>query len=142
MGFLGNLFRNGANLVKNFVIPGIKGLIPKVINGGRNLFNHFNNLPQYINRAKDFYDDGKRIADNIINALPDSQVKDKLQDFSNKIDENVQRWTPKIDNAANTARDWGNAGNKILNIIQRTKTKTSIPTPTTYIPPQVKQQII
>ena len=134
MGFLGSLIRNGANLIKNIVVPGIKRLAPKIIDGGRRLFNHFNRLPQYINDAKDMYNNGKRIVDNVINTLPDSRVKDKLQDVSNKVDENVQRYTPKIDNAANNARDWGNAGNNILNIIQRTK--TSIPS---QIP---KQQII
>ena len=134
MGFLGSLIRNGANLIKNIVVPGIKRLAPKIIDGGRRLFNHFNRLPQYINDAKDMYNNGKRIVDNVINTLPDSRVKDKLQDVSNKVDENVQRYTPTINNVANTARDWGNAGNNILNIIQRTK--TSIPS---QIP---KQQII
>ena len=134
MGFLGSLFKNGVNLIKKFVVPGVQRLVPKIVDGGRKIFLHLSRLPQYINDAKDMYNNGKRIVDNVINTLPDSRVKDKLQDVSNKVDENVQRYTPKIDNAANNARDWGNAGNNILNIIQRTK--TSIPS---QIP---KQQII
>ena len=145
MGFLGSLIRNGANLIKNIVVPGIKRLAPKIIDGGRRLFNHFNRLPQYINDAKDMYNNGKRIVDNVINTLPDSRVKDKLQDVSNKVDENVQRYTPTINNVANNARDWGNAGNNILNLLNREfgRGRGGIYLPKTSIPTQIpKQQII
>ena len=81
MGRLGSFFSNVGSGIKNFglrVGSTFNKIAPKALHYGRLITGGLSKLPGVIGTAAGIVHRGMSYADNIINSLPDSNLKDKL----------------------------------------------------------------
>lgn len=118
---LGQVFSNFGNKVKNFglkVGSSLAKIAPKVIKAGSFVSGALSHLPGFIGSAAGFVHKGLDAANKVINSLPNSSFKDKLQDLSGKASDTVNNISPKITNAAKTAQVVGDTSGKIIDAIK------------------------
>ena len=119
---LGQAFANFGNKVKNFglrVGSTLSHVAPKAIKIGSFVAGALSRLPGTIGTAAGYLHKGLDVANNIISALPSSQIKTKLQDLSGKVNDTVNHYEPKINNAANTAKVIGDTASQIINTVKQ-----------------------
>ena len=102
---LGQLFSNFKNKVKDYglrVGNTLSHIAKPVLKYGSFIAGGLSHLPGFIGTAAGVAYKGLNAANRLINSLPDSSFKNKLQDLSNKAASTVSTAQPKI--TARTAR--------------------------------------
>ena len=118
---LGERFSQFANKVKNFGIRAGSTLMhaaPKVLKVGSFVSGALSHIPGFIGTAAGYIHRGLDAANRIIDSLPNSSFKDKLQDLSNKANNATNSTVDKITPAAQTARVIGDTANKVIEAIK------------------------
>ena len=118
---LGERFSNFANKVKNFglrVGSTLARVAPKVLKVGSFIAGGLSHLPGFIGTAAGYVHKGLDAVNRVIDSLPNSSFKSKLQDLSEKTNTAVNVIKPKIDNAANTAKVVGDTAGKIIDAVK------------------------
>ena len=119
---LGELFSNFGNKVKNFglrVGSSLMNIAPKALKIGGFVTGALSHLPGIIGTAAGFLNRGINAANNVINALPNSSFKDKLQNLAEKTSNVVNTGVAKITPAAETAKVVGDNAGKVLDAIKQ-----------------------
>ena len=125
---LGERFSNFANKVKSFgqrVGSTLSHIAPKVIKVGSFVSGALSHVPGVIGTAAGWIHKGLDTANRIIEALPNSGFKNKLKDLSGKANDAVNTIQPKVEEYGQRAKEYGDAGNKIINIIKPPTTGTT-----------------
>ena len=118
---LGERFSNFANKVKNFGIrvgSGLAKVAPKVIKVGSFVSGALSHLPGVIGTAAGAIHKGLDVANRVIDSLPNSSFKNKLQDLSNKASTTTDKTVDKISPAVNTAKVIGDTAGQIINTVK------------------------
>ena len=118
---LGERFASFGNRVKQFGIrvgSGLAKVAPKVIKVGSFISGALSHMPGFIGQAAGYVHKGLDAVNRVIDSLPNSSFKSKLQDLSDKTNNAVNVIKPKIDNAANTAAVIGNTAGKVIDAIK------------------------
>ena len=118
---LGEIFSNIGNKVKNFGLRAgstLAKVAPKVLKVGSFVAGGLSHLPGFIGNAAGLVYKGLNAANRLIGALPDSSFKNKLQDLSNKAEATATNITPKITQAAETVRVYGDTAGKVIDAIK------------------------
>ena len=118
---LGQMFSNFGNKVKNFgmrVGSTLSHIAPKVIKYGSFIAGGLSHLPGFLGTAAGMAYKGLNAANRLINSLPNSSFKSKLQDLSDKAATTVSNVQPKITNAAKSAAVIGDTAGKIIDAIK------------------------
>ncbi len=118
---LGQMFSNFGNKVKTFgqrVGSTLSHIAPKVIKYGSFIAGGLSHLPGFIGTAAGMAYKGLNAANRLINSLPNSSFKSKLQDLSDKAATTVSNVQPKITNAAKSAQVIGDTAGKIIDAIK------------------------
>lgn len=120
---IGNIFSNIGNSVKNFgmkIGSTFNKIAPKALHYGKMVAGGLSSLPGAIGTAAGFVHKGMDYADKLINSLPDSQFKTKLQslekggtDFANKVE-------AKANSIGQTSKVIGDTAGRIINTISKT----------------------
>ena len=119
---LGQAFANFGNKVKNFglkVGSTLSHVAPKAIKIGSFVAGALSRLPGTIGTAAGYLHRGLETANRFIDALPSSQFKSKLQDLSGKVNDAVNNYEPKINNAANSAKVFGDTAGQIIDKLKQ-----------------------
>ena len=125
MGRLGSFFSNVGSGIKNFglrVGSTFNKIAPKALRYGRLITGGLSKLPGVIGTAAGIVHRGMSYADNIINSLPDSNLKDKLKSLE-------KNGTEFINKAERKANDIGNSAVKISQTADRVINAVSKPPP-------------
>ena len=118
---LGQIFSNIGNTVKNYGLrigSGLAKVAPKVLKYGSFIAGGLSHLPGFIGNAAGLVYKGLNAANRLIGSLPESKFKDKLQDLSHKAEATATNITPKITQAAETARVYGDTAGKVIDAIK------------------------
>ena len=118
---LGQMFSNFGNKVKNFgmrVGSTLSHIAKPVIKYGSFIAGGLSHLPGFIGTAAGMAYKGLNAANRLINSLPNSSFKSKLQDLSNKAATTTNAIAPKITNAAKSAAVIGDTAGKIIDAIK------------------------
>ena len=118
---LGQAFANFGNKVKNFglrVGSTLAHAAPKIIKVGNFVTGALSHLPGAIGTAAGIIHKGFDAVNKVINTLPSSGFKDKLQDLSNKAEHAVDNAHNKVSPYAHTAQVIGDTGGKIIDAIK------------------------
>ena len=118
---LGSMFSNFKDKVKSFgqrVGSTLSHIAPKVIKYGSFIAGGLSHLPGFIGTAAGIVNNGLNAANRLINSLPDSSFKNKLQDLSSKTSDTVSNIHPKVTQAAETAKVVGDTAGKIIDAIK------------------------
>ena len=118
---LGQMFSNFANKVKNFGIrvgSGLAKVAPKILKVGSFVAGGLSHIPGFIGQAAGYVHKGLDAANRLINSLPNSSFKDKLQDLSNKASNATDKTVDKLSPTANTAKVIGDTANQIINNVK------------------------
>ena len=119
---LGSWFSNFKDKVKSFgmrVGSTLSRIAPKVLKVGSFIAGGLSNLPGFIGTAAGYAYKGLNAANRLIESLPNSSFKDKLQDLSNKASTTVTNITPKITDAAKSAQVIGDTAGKVIDTIKQ-----------------------
>ncbi len=119
---LGQWFSNIGNKVKNFglrVGSSLMNIVPKALKVGGFITGALSNLPGFLGTAAGFLNRGINAAHNAISALPDSGLKDKLQNLAEKTSNIVNTGIAKVTPMTETAKVIGDTGGTILNTIKQ-----------------------
>ena len=125
MGRLGSFFSNVGSGIKNFGLrigSTFNKSAPKALHYGRLITGGLSKLPGVIGTAAGIVHRGMNYADNIINSLPDSNLKDKLKSLE-------KNGTEFINKAERKANDIGNSAVKISQTADRVINAVSKPPP-------------
>ena len=125
MGRLGSFFSNVGTGIKNFglrVGSTFNKIAPKALHYGRLITGGLSKLPGVIGTAAGIVHRGMSYADNIINSLSDSNLKDKLKSLE-------KNGTEFINKAERKANDIGNSAVKISQTADRVINAVSKPPP-------------
>ena len=118
---LGQFFSNIGSKVKNFglrVGSTLSHIAKPVLKYGSFIAGGLSHLPGFIGTAAGIAYKGLNAANRLINSLPDSSFKSKLQDLSDKAANTVTNVQPKLTQAAETARVYGDTAGKIIDVIK------------------------
>ena len=118
---LGSLFSGFKDKVKQFgmrVGSTLAHVAPKVIKVGSFVSGALSHLPGLIGTAAGYVHKGLDWANKLIDSLPNSRFKDKLQDLSSKANDTVNVVEPKVQDAAQTAKVIGDTSGKIIDAIK------------------------
>ena len=119
---LGSWFSNFKDKVKNCgmrVGGTISRIAPKVLKVGSFIAGGLSHLPGFIGTAAGYAYKGLNAANKLIESLPNSSFKDKLQDLSNKASSTVTNITPKLTNAAKSAQVIGDTAGRVIDTIKQ-----------------------
>ena len=118
---LGSMFSNFGNKLKNFGMR-IGGTLSHIarpaLKAGSFIANGLSYLPGAIGTAAGLAYKGLNAVNKVIDSLPNSQFKEKLQNLSDKAASTTTNITPKIMNAAKSAQVVGDTAGKVINAIQ------------------------
>ena len=118
---LGQAFANFGNKVKNFglrVGSTLTHAAPKIIKVGNFVTGALSHLPGAIGTAAGVLHKGFEAVNRVIDTLPSSGFKDKLQNLSNKYEHTVDNIHNKISPYSETAKVIGDTGGKVLEAIK------------------------
>ena len=118
---LGQAFANFGNKVKDFglrVGSTLAKVAPKAIKVGSFVTGALSHLPGAIGTAAGLIHKGFNAVNNVIESLPDSSFKNKLQDLSDKAQNATDNIHNKISPYAETAKVIGDTGGKIIDAIK------------------------
>ena len=118
---LGQMFSNFGNRVKNFglrVGSTLAHAAPKVLKVGSFVSGALSHAPGLIGTAAGYVHKGLDYANKLINSLPNSSFKDKLQDLSSQANNITNKTVDKLSPAAKTARVIGDTSGKIIDAIK------------------------
>lgn len=118
---LGQMFSNFGNRVKNFglrVGSTLAHAAPKVLKVGSFVSGALSHAPGLIGTAAGYVHKGLDYANKLINSLPNSSFKDKLQDLSSQANNITNKTVDKLSPAAQTARVIGDTSGKIIDAIK------------------------
>ena len=118
---LGERFANFGNRIKNFglkVGSTLMNVAPKVLKVGSFVSGALSHAPGFIGQAAGFIHRGLDAANKIIDSLPNSSFKDKLQDLSYKANNATNTTVNKITPAVQTAKVIGDTANKVIDAIK------------------------
>ena len=119
---LGALFSNFGNTVKDFGIrvgSGLAKVAPKVLKAGSFIAGGLSHLPGVLGIAAGLVYKGLNGVNRLIDSLPDSSFKNKLQELSDKAATTTSNIQPKLMNAAKTAAVYGDTAGKVIDAIQK-----------------------
>ena len=118
---LGERFASFGNKVKQFGLRAgstLAHVAPKVLKVGSFVAGGLSNLPGTIGTAAGFIHRGLDAANRLIESLPNSSFKSKLQDLSSKANNTVNTIEPKVNNAARTAQVIGDTAGKVIDSVK------------------------
>ena len=118
---LGEWFSNIGNKVKNFglrVGSTLSHIAKPVLNAGSFIAGGLSHLPGFIGTAAGIVHKGLNAANRLINSLPDSSFKSKLQDLSDKAASTTNNIAPKLTQAAKSAQVIGDTAGKVIDAIK------------------------
>ena len=118
---LGEVFSNFGNKVKNFglrVGSTLSHIAKPALKYGSFIAGGLSHLPGFIGTAAGVAYKGLNAANRLINSLPDSSFKAKLQDLSDKAATTTSNIQPKLMNAAKSAVVVGDTAGKIIDAIK------------------------
>ena len=118
---LGQFFSNIGNKVKNFglkVGSTVSKIAPKIIKGGRFVSGILQNVPGIIGTAAGWINKGLNAANQFIDALPESNFKNKLQNLSGKANDIVDNTVNKVTPYADKAKLIGDTASKVIDKIE------------------------
>ena len=118
---LGSMFSNFGNKIKNFglrVESTLSHIARPALKAGSFIANGLSYLPGAIGSAAGLAYKGLNAVNKVIESLPNSQFKEKLQNLSDKAATATTNITPKIMNAAKEAKVIGDTAGKVINAIQ------------------------
>ena len=119
---LGQMFSGFVDRVKNFglrVGSGLAKIAPKVLKYGSFIAGGVSHLPGVIGTAAGFIHKGLDTANRVIESLPNSSFKEKLQSLSDKTASTVANVSPKIMNVAKSAQVVGDTASKIIDTVKQ-----------------------
>ena len=118
---LGEMFSNFGNKLKNFgmrVGSTLSHIARPALKAGSFIAGALSNFPGALGAASGLAYKGLNAVNKVIESLPNSQFKEKLQNLSDKAASTTTTITPKIMNAAKTAAVIGDTAGKVINAIQ------------------------
>ena len=118
---LGQAFSSFGSKLKNYglrVGSTLAHAAPKVLKVGSFVAGALSHLPGTIGTAAGYVRKGLDAANRLINSLPDSRFKDKLQDLSGKVTNTVDKYEPKVTDAAKSAQVIGDTTGKVIDAIK------------------------
>ena len=118
---LGQMFSNFGNKVKNFGLrigSTLSNIAPKALKVGSFITGALSHLPGMIGSAAGVLYKGINAANKVINSLPNSNFKNKLQDLSEKTANTINSGVTKVTPAVKTAQVIGDTGGKIIDAIK------------------------
>ena len=118
---LGERFANFANKVKTFGLKAgstLMNVAPKVIKVGSFVSGALSHVPGFIGQAAGWVHRGLDAANRIIDTLPNSSFKNKLQDLSNKANDATNKTVDRITPAAQTAKVIGDTAGKVIEAVK------------------------
>ena len=118
---LGQMFSNFTNKVKDYGIrigSGLAKVAPKILKVGSFVAGGLSHLPGFIGTAAGIVHKGLNAANRLINSLPDSSFKSKLQDLSDKAASTTNNIAPKLTQAAKSAQVIGDTAGKVIDAIK------------------------
>lgn len=121
---LGALFSNIGNKVKNFglkVGSTFNKIAPKALHYGRLVAGGLSKLPGVIGTAAGFIHKGMDYADRVINSLPDSQLKSKLQTLEKGGSDFVNKVESKANSLGQMGATAGANANNVLNALSNSR---------------------
>ena len=121
---LGEKFASFGNKVKQFGLRAgstLMNVAPKVLKVGSFVSGALSHVPGFIGTAAGYVHKGLDYANRIINSLPNSSFKDKLQDLSNKANDATNKTIDKVQPYAQTAKVIGDKSGKIIDSIKNPK---------------------
>ncbi len=118
MGRIAKVFRGGGRLAKN-MIDKSRQIIGKVSPYIKKGFEFAQRIPGFISNAKQKKEKVSDDIKSVVDILPNSKIKDKIQNIVNKGDQAVDRVIDKGKEISNQAMPWINSG---YNISRRIKT--------------------
>jgi len=119
---LGQALSNFGNRLKTFGLKAgstLSHVAPKIVKFGSVISGGLSHMPGIIGTAAGYVHKGLDAANKLINSLPESKFKDKLQSLSNNANNAVNTIQPKITNAAKTAQVVGDTAGKIINAVNQ-----------------------
>ena len=119
---LGQALSNFGNRLKTFGLKAgstLSHVAPKIVKFGSVISGGLSHMPGIIGTAAGYVNKGLDAANKLINSLPDSKFKDKLQSLSNNANNTVNAIQPKVTNAAKTAQVVGDTAGKIINAVNQ-----------------------
>ena len=102
-------------------------------------------LPGFLGEAEERYHRGKQVVDSLIDQLPDSKFKRKMEEMSDKVDQTATRVTETVRPIADTAQDIGRRGYRLADTVERLPWGRAFPglvPQATAAPQQPPQRII
>lgn len=117
---LGQMFSNLGSKIKDYGLrmgSTLTKIAPKALHYGKMVAGGLSNLPGFIGTAAGTIYHGLNAADKVINALPNSQFKDKLKSLEAKGEGVVNNAVNKASGLGQTAKVIGDSAGKILNSI-------------------------
>ena len=118
---LGQMFSNFGDKIRNFglrVGSTLAHAAPKVLKVGSFVSGALSHAPGLIGTAAGYVHKGLDYANKLINSLPNSSFKDKLQDLSSQANNITNKTVDKLSPAAKTARVIGDTSGKIIDAIK------------------------
>ena len=115
------MFSNFGNKVKNFGLrigSTLSNIAPKALKVGSFITGALSHLPGMIGSAAGVLYKGINAANKVINSLPNSNFKNKLQDLSEKTANTINSGVTKVTPAVKTAQVIGDTGGKIIDAIK------------------------
>ena len=119
---LGEFFSNIGNGLKNFglrVGSTLSRIAPHALKVGSFIAGGLSHLPGLIGTAAGVIYKGLNAANRVIDSLPSSRFKDKLQDLSGKVSDTVANTQPKLMDAAKSAQVIGDTAGKVIDAIKK-----------------------
>ena len=101
------------------LVPKAIEFAPKAIEFGKKTFGFMKKLPGFIDRAETGYRRGKQVVDGLIDQLPDSKFKRKMEEMSDKVDQTATRVTDVVRPIADTAQTIGYRGSRVVDTVER-----------------------